>query len=278
MNRTNRHPGFSPKALAAVLLTSFLLVGCAATPESPQAASELRNRLNSLQNHPELAQHGGTELREAEEAVRLAEQPVSSDDASVGAHRVYIAERSLEIARAKASARYAESQREQFAEERDRARLEARSLEVERAREDTSQARTAGAELQRQIDELEARPTDRGLVLTLGDVLFATGSAELQRGSQGNLDKLVSFLNQYPERDVLIEGHTDNVGSRSFNQTLSLRRADSVKNYLTRAGISSRRISTAGMGMDRPVASNDTESGRLQNRRVEVIIENPPES
>ena len=85
----------------------------------------------------------------------------------------------------------------------------------------------------------------------------------------------MSFLNQYPERRVLIEGHTDNVGSADYNQGLSQRRADSVRYYLTQQGIASQRLSTDGIGMDRPVANNDTATGRQQNRRVEIIIENP---
>jgi outer membrane protein OmpA-like peptidoglycan-associated protein len=132
----------------------------------------------------------------------------------------------------------------------------------------------AAEEMQRQIDELEAEATERWLVLTLGDVLFATGSAALQGGSNRNLEKLVDFLNTYPDRDVLIEGHTDNVGSAQFNQALSLQRAESVRRYLTDHGIQNRRLTVAGLGLERPVAGNDSAMGRQQNRRVEVIIEN----
>jgi outer membrane protein OmpA-like peptidoglycan-associated protein len=84
----------------------------------------------------------------------------------------------------------------------------------------------------------------------------------------------VDFLNTYPDRDVLIEGHTDNVGSAQFNQTLSLQRAESVRRYLTDHGIQNRRLTVAGLGLERPVAGNDSAMGRQQNRRVEVIIEN----
>jgi outer membrane protein OmpA-like peptidoglycan-associated protein len=84
----------------------------------------------------------------------------------------------------------------------------------------------------------------------------------------------VSFLSQYPERGVLIEGHTDNVGSAQFNQNLSLKRAESVRRYLADHGVQSQRLTVSGLGFERPVASNESATGRQQNRRVEVIIEN----
>jgi outer membrane protein OmpA-like peptidoglycan-associated protein len=141
---------------------------------------------------------------------------------------------------------------------------------------DADRADREKAELQRQIDLLEAKTTERGLVLTLGNVLFATGRADLKPGATTSLDKLVSFLNQYPDRNAVIEGHTDNVGSSVSNQALSQRRAESVNTYLLQQGIQSRRLAASGMGEDHPVASNDSESGRQQNRRVEIIIDNPP--
>ena len=137
------------------------------------------------------------------------------------------------------------------------------------------QAAQQAADLQNQIDTLNARVTDRGLVLTLGDVLFTTGRAELQTGATTHLDKLVAFLNRYPNREVSIEGYTDSVGSQDYNQGLSERRAESVRHYLRGQGIDSGRLTASGRGESDPVASNDSASGRQQNRRVEVIISNP---
>ena len=141
---------------------------------------------------------------------------------------------------------------------------------------DAERADREKAELQRQIDLLEAKTTERGLVLTLGNVLFSTGRSDLKPGAVSALDKLVSFLNQYPDRNAVIEGHTDNVGSSASNQALSQRRADSVNTYLVQHGIQSQRLNASGMGEDQPVANNETENGRQQNRRVEIIIDNPP--
>lgn len=270
----------------AVAFSSLMIVSCAMTPNSPQGAAQVRSELTALQNDPNLADLARVEIREAEAAVRLAELPVSEADAALGRHRVYMADQKVAIAEAKATTRYAEAQRARLGEERSEARLESRTLEADRARRAADAAQSSereGAEVaarqaeeyQRQIDALQAEVTDRGLVLTLGDVLFATGSAELQGGASRNLDKLVSFLKQYPERRVQIEGHTDNVGGAEYNQRLSLRRAESVSDYLRQHGIASQRLSTSGIGMDQPVASNNSEMGRRQNRRVEIIIENP---
>jgi outer membrane protein OmpA-like peptidoglycan-associated protein len=138
----------------------------------------------------------------------------------------------------------------------------------------TGAARQA-AELQQQIDLLQARPTDRGLVLTLGDVLFVSGHAELRSGSSEHLDKLVSFLNRYPDRSAVIEGYTDSVGTEDYNQNLSQRRADAVRSYLITQGVASARLDASGKGWSHPVGDNASAEGRQQNRRVEVVISNP---
>ena len=308
MNRSGNQSIRYGGTLVTAILSSLLLLACAVTPSSPPGAAEARNKLSALQNDPNLAGRAPVEIRDAEVAVRRAEQPVSTSEAAVGQHRVYMADHQVEIARAKATTRYAEDQRAGFATEREAARLAARTREANQARDDASRARDdasrardeadsassaaeaarlaeaeaaadaaiRAAELQRQIDALEAETTDRGLVLTLGDVLFATGSAELQSGAANRLNKLVSFLNQYPERRVQIEGHTDNVGSSVYNQGLSQQRAESVRLYLTQRGIGWQRLSATGMGLNQPIADNGSAAGRQQNRRVEIIIENPP--
>jgi outer membrane protein OmpA-like peptidoglycan-associated protein len=132
------------------------------------------------------------------------------------------------------------------------------------------------AQMQRQLDLLNAKPVDHGLVLTLGDVLFTSGRADVKRGAMSNLSRLINFLDKYPDRTVAIHGYTDSLGSEEYNQGLSERRANSVKAYLAARGIDSKRLSASGMGRSDPVAGNDSGAGRQQNRRVEVIISNPP--
>ncbi len=315
MNRINYTQTLRGSAFTAVIIATFTLGACASAPTSPQGSAEVRSKLTALQNDPELAPRARVQIREAEAAVREAEEPISrkvaKKDEGLGEHRVFMADRRVEIARAVAVRQLAEDQRKRLGEERDQARLQARTIEADRARSDAERARAEtgraqseaeaarlaraessaesqrmatqaseeaarhAAELQGQIDALQAEATDRGLVVTLGDVLFATGSSELQPGPNSNLNKLVSFLKKYPDQRVLIEGHTDSVGSADFNMALSQRRAEAVRNYLTREGVASQRLTTSGMGMDHPVASNATATGRLQNRRVEIVIERP---
>ena len=106
----------------------------------------------------------------------------------------------------------------------------------------------------------------------MGDVLFETGKADLRAGALHNLYPLVTFLQKYPERQVMIEGYTDSVGSDSYNLDLSQRRADAVRDFLRQNGVKASQATTHGYGKTSPVASNDTATGRQQNRRVEVII------
>lgn len=145
------------------------------------------------------------------------------------------------------------------------------------ARQQAAASAATTADLRAQIAELNARPTDRGLVVTLGDVLFDTGKAELKTGSSSHLDKLALFLNAYPERTAQIEGHTDDVGSDAANMRLSQRRAETVKAFLVAQGIAGSRLEASGKGEGAPLASNAMPDGRQQNRRVEVIIANAKE-
>lgn len=174
-----------------------------------------------------------------------------------------------------AETRLSEDQRAGITAQRETVRLDARTREVDAAREATVDAKEQNAELQRQIDALQARPTDRGLVLTLGDVLFASGRAELKPGAEHNLSQLVTFLGKYPARTVTIEGHTDSAGGEDYNQGLSQRRADSVRSHLLQQGVEAARVTATGAGESSPVAGNESAAGRQQNRRVEIIISNP---
>ncbi|HVQ03402.1 MAG TPA: OmpA family protein [Burkholderiaceae bacterium] len=137
----------------------------------------------------------------------------------------------------------------------------------------SAQARAKSAE--EQLAEMKARPTDRGMVLTLGDVLFDTGRAELSPGANQPLDQLAMFMKEHAQRTVAIEGYTDSVGTDSLNQALSEKRAIAVKSGLIDRGVASNRVTARGLGEASPVASNDTAAGRQRNRRVEVVLSNP---
>ena len=148
----------------------------------------------------------------------------------------------------------------------------AEAAKAEAAIAEANAAKAAMQQLEAELTELKAKQTDRGLVITLGDVLFEFNQSDLKAGATRNLEPLLKALQNDLEQSVIIEGHTDNIGSESYNVSLSEQRAKSVKAYLTTAGIDDSRITTKGLGFAYPVASNDTSEGRQQNRRVEIIL------
>jgi outer membrane protein OmpA-like peptidoglycan-associated protein len=128
-------------------------------------------------------------------------------------------------------------------------------------------------EMKKVLGDAEVRRVGEGIVIDFKEkVLFGFDRSDLGANAATNLDKLINVLNKYPDTDIEILGHTDNKGTDEYNQGLSERRATSVSGYLKNHGISSSRVSTKGMGENDPIASNDTEEGRSQNRRVEFVI------
>jgi OmpA-OmpF porin, OOP family len=148
-----------------------------------------------------------------------------------------------------------------------RAQAEANARDAEKAKAELAQ-------LLKELSELQGQLTDRGIVLTIGDVLFASGKASLNASAQRSMDKLAEFLQKKQNRNLLVEGHTDSVGGDEYNQELSEHRAESVKNALLQRGVVSERIVTIGYGKKYPLASNATATGKQHNRRVEAIILN----
>jgi outer membrane protein OmpA-like peptidoglycan-associated protein len=119
---------------------------------------------------------------------------------------------------------------------------------------------------------LETRDTARGLVVNMSDVLFDSGQFSLRPMAREKLAKISGIVLAYPTLMLAVEGNTDSVGTAEFNQTLSEKRAESVRTYLTRQGVPEGSTTAAGFGKSRPIASNDTSDGRQQNRRVELIV------
>ncbi len=151
--------------------------------------------------------------------------------------------------------------------EADLAKAQAKGMEADLAKAQVK-------EMEAELAELKGKQTERGIVLTLGDVLFETGRANLMPGAFMTVEKLADFLQKHPDRNVLIEGHTDSVGKAEYNQFLSKRRADAVDKALMDKGVASERMSTKGYGETNPVAGNKTAAGRQQNRRVEIVVLN----
>lgn len=172
-----------------------------------------------------------------------------------------------------ARTREADAQRRQ-AEDAQRQAAEQQRV-AEAARQQAVASANRAGDLERQLAALNAKQTQRGLVLTLGDVLFDTGRASLNPGAGRTIDQLATFLKENPQRSVQIEGYTDSTGSAQLNQSLSEQRASSVKNALMDRGIGAERVDARGFGTSNPVATNSTEAGRQQNRRIEILISNP---
>lgn len=186
--------------------------------------------------------------------------------------------------RALASAAEADAERKRALEQQEQAAAARKQAEEQLAKAQaanaaalaaTAAARAADEQAKRlaaQLEEMKARKTERGIVLTLGDVLFDTGRSDLKPGALRTLEQLTAFLVENPERSAIIEGHTDSVGAEAFNQRLSEQRAQAVLSALTERGIAPARLSAVGFGPSKPVVSNDTAAGRQQNRRVEIIL------
>lgn len=307
--------------LCSIAVCAALLGACASAPTEPDGAAAARERLSRLQADPDLATRAPLAIQQADLAVTAAERPQT--DTALGAYLVFIADRKVSFAAARAEGQLAVDQRAQLTQQRDDMRLQARTDEADSAnrrarsaqayageqmrqadsaeqraamsdadaslqrrnaeaaqgradaaQDADAQSRSDAVELQLQIDAMNAKVTDRGLVLTLGDVLFAFDTSRLTAGGDSHLGKLSAFLARYPQRTAQIDGYTDSVGAESYNRDLSQRRADAVKAYLVGQGIAADRLVTAGKGMSDPVADNGTAAGRQQNRRVEVIIGN----
>lgn len=176
----------------------------------------------------------------------------------------------------KAEQKEAESARaaQLSAEEADQARrlAESRASEAEYARLEADLASQQITSLTRQLENLQLRETESGVVVTLGDVLFASGQTTLVEGGRSSLAEVVDLLQTEPDKKIRVEGHTDSLGDAETNLQLSAQRAQSVLEALVSMGVASERISALGMGEDFPIASNDDEEGRARNRRVDVIL------
>ena len=253
------------------------MAGCVSAPQPNAALDSARAEVQSAEADPNVSQYAAVDMQAARKQLDIAESAdVNHQDADI-AQPAYLATQTARLAKAHADAKADDARVAAGQAERDRIQLAARSQEVGTANRATDRAlgqRDLATEqaglLQAEVDQLEAVPTPRGLVLTLGDVLFDTGRAQLNPGSARKLDQLAQFLAEHPGRRVQIDGFADS--TESYNQNLSQQRADAVKYALVSRGIGYSRIETQGYGTGFPVANNGDSSGRQMNRRVEVVI------
>lgn len=260
--------------LLVALVTLLVASGCARQEaRGPTPLDHVRGEFSKLQAEPELASLAPVAVRQAEQAINAAAR--AEEGTPEYDHLVFMAEQRVKIANAHAVSRKHVNEREELRDRRDRMRLEARAREAEEARREAVASREETERLRQQVEELSARETNRGIVLTLRDVLFDVNEATLKPGAGSELDRLVEFLEEYDSRNIRIQGHTDSTGDQAYNMELSQRRADAVKSYLVSRGIDASRIRTDGRGPNMPIASNNTAEGRQLNRRVEILVERP---
>ena len=288
------HPIFRrTTTLATALLTAGLLAACASHAPLP-ALEQARSTVERTSTDPAVGQYAQIELKDARDTLARADHVWAYEkDESETNHLAYLAQQRAAIASNTARARQLDAQIQQAGSETDRLRLQARTREADQAtqRAQLAQQQALSAEqraaqqqaaarsaqervgaLEAQLREMEAQQTERGLLVTLGDVLFAFDKAELSAQAAPRLDKLARFLAQFPDRKMLIEGYTDSVGSDAYNLSLSERRAQAVRDALAQRGVDSARISARGYGKAHPVADNGSADGRAMNRRVEIVI------
>ena len=240
---------------SALMLAAVLTAACSGLQKNPSLL-EAEAFYNATRQNENVLRYAPDELQRAEQALQQAAVAETNGDMTSLA---YVAQARTRTALAIADRKVARIKLAELSKTKEAARLQARDMEVNMLRSE--------------LEALQAVDTDRGMVITLGDVLFSTGKADLQPGAMSTIERLALFMAEYPAKTVLIEGYTDDVGSEIFNLGLSERRAASVRDALLAAGVSPLRISTIGYGEARPIASNSTPEGRQLNRRVEIVIQ-----
>ncbi|QGZ30473.1 OmpA family protein [Stutzerimonas stutzeri] len=255
-----------PVVLATVWLLAFAgLQGCT-TQRSQHQLDDASRVFQGASEDPQILHDAPKDLMRAaeslERAKRFADYWGSAEDVE---HYAYL------------STRYSEIARQHSEEMQNQRRATHLAMEHERLRQALQEARLLDLQqqdrwLEDQVINLAAAETDRGLVMTLGDVLFKAASADLGPSANRTLLKVVHFLQLNPSRRVRIEGYTDNRGDATENLALSEARAQAVADFMQSLGVDARRIEVIGYGEQFRIAENASARGRAQNRRVEILF------
>lgn len=290
--------------ITTVVLAGSLLGGCASQPTVPSSLVEARQQVRALDNEPLVQKAAADEVQTARAELKMAEELFEEGEIELVEHHAYVASQVAQAAQAHADSMRVRNAIEEGDERRAAILIDAREEEAERAqaqaelarteaemaREEAETARAAEARARRaaalaheaavaladELENLKATQTERGTVFTLSDVLFDTDESELKPGASETLEKVAQFVKERPDQQVTIEGHTDSRGSDAYNEALSERRADAVREALVDLGVDPGRVNVEGRGESYPVATNETPAGRQQNRRVEVIVTDMP--
>lgn len=281
--------------LKPVLLAIAVLVGaCSSMPTTTSLLDQTRSDYRAAQNNPNVAKYAPLEMKQAGEALNQANAAADDKDSAEKVDKLaYLAKQKIALTQEAAKQKSAEANIANAGKERDQLRLDQRTSEADQAKRSaeqakleaqiaqgqtaeaqrkTQEAQARAAQLEAQLADLAAKKTERGMVITLGDVLFGTDMAILNPDGMRTAQKLADVLQQNPQRTVLVEGFTDSTGSVSHNQELSERRATAVRNALQGMGVGRERVAIRGYGQGYPVASNDSAQNRQLNRRVEIVL------
>lgn len=281
---------FTPVLLAMAVLVA----ACSSAPTTTSTLEQTRGDYLVAQNNPQIASYAQLEMKQATDALNAANTAASKNDSADKINGLaYIAKQKIALAQEVASKKSSEVDIASANTERDRIRLQQRTGEADRAKMDaeqskllaqaafddaakaqnrTKEAQQHSAMLEAQLADLSAKKTARGMIITLGDVLFGTDQAILNPEGMRSAQKLADILQQNPQLTVQAEGFTDSTGTSSYNQELSVRRAAAVRNALQGMGIAQNRVAIRGFGETFPVATNDTNQNRQLNRRVEMVL------
>ncbi len=273
--------------IPALFAIAALLAACSTTPTTTSRLDQARADYMAAQNNPAVAANAPLEFKEATDALDKANRAAAQRESLDSIDQLaYVAKQKVATAQEVAKTKTAEASAANSARQRDRIQLAERTQEADQARMSAEQAKAQAeaatsnanavsarnAALEQQLADMNARHTERGIVITFSDVLFNVDRAELSVDGMRTAQKLADILQQDPQGVVMVEGFTDSTGSASHNLELSQRRAESVRNALMGMGISSERIATRGYGEAFPVASNSDAGNRQLNRRVEIVL------
>lgn len=281
--------------LTPILFAIAALVGaCGSVPTTTSLLDQTRSDYRMAQSNPNVASYAPLEMKQAGDALEQANAAANHNDSAEKIDKLaYLAKQKIALTQEVAKQKSAEADVTSAGKERDQIRLDQRTNEANQAKTSAEQSRQAAqvaqgetieaqrktqeaqaraAQLEAQLADLAAKKTERGMVITLGDVLFGTDLARLNSDGMRTAQKLANVLQNNPQRTVLVEGFTDSTGTAAHNQELSERRATAVRSALQELGVARERVAIRGYGEAYPVAANDTAQNRQLNRRVEIIL------
>ena len=240
--------------IPALLAASVALAACSTPPNAN--LEQARVNYSALQADPQASKVAALETKEASDYMDKADNAFRErEDTAKVDQLAYLTNQRVEVAKQTIALRTAEAELKNASAKRAQARLDARDTQIKQLQA-----------------SLNAKQTDRGTLVTFGDVLFATDKAELKSSGLVNVNTLARYLEQNPDRKVIIEGYTDSRGDAQENLELSQARAQAVADVLVDLGIDAQRIEVQGHGASFPVTENASAKGRAQNRRVEIVF------